>query len=320
MKKSTKYLLFFLSCIMHCQINNAQTFPLPGATWIFTLNNSPHQDVLAEKWEYQGNDSVVSNGIIKKIKVTAKRVNPDWYPLDSTIVSSGIRHWLFSGDTVRSVSNGYHYEICNFSLGVGDSSYTPYHNSAPSWVNGCDPADSLLIFQKGFVTETGIDNADGVLSPYYKLRFIKEMDSATVRFSKRSLITESYWVYPPVNYCPIMLEDSSRWELLCYYDSQSTSGPCPEAQWFELLNLRESNNLTANVYPNPTNDILYIRMEKFDGGHLRLDILDVTGKLCISENITSTETDLDVKALKVGLYSYRIVGGRGVSTGKFVVK
>lgn len=320
MKKSTKYLLFFLSCIMHCQINNAQTFPLPGATWVFTLNNSPHQDVLAEKWEYQGNDSIVSNGIIKKIKVTRKRVNPDWYPLDSTIVSSGIRHWLFSGDTVRSVSNGYHYEICNFSLHVGDSSYTPYYDLAPSWVNGCDPLDSLLIFQKGFVTETGTDNTDGVLSPFYKLRFIKESDSVTVKFTKRSLITESYWVYSIINGCPIMINDSSKWELLCYFDSQMTSAPCPESQWFELLSVKGNNNLTAKVYPNPTDDILYIRTEKFDGNILHLDILDVTGKLCLSKNISSTETALDVKQLKAGLYSYRIVGSSQSSTGKFVVR
>jgi hypothetical protein len=61
-------------------------------------------------------------------------------------------------------------------------------------------------------------------------------------------------------------------------------------------------------------------MEKFDGGHLRLDILDVTGKLCATKNITSTETALDVKGLKTGLYSCRIVGSGGASAGKFVVK
>jgi hypothetical protein len=71
----------------------SQTFPLPGATWVFKANNPPWLDDLAQMWEYEG-DSIVVGGIIKKMKITVKQRNPAWYPYDTTITNDIYKYFL----------------------------------------------------------------------------------------------------------------------------------------------------------------------------------------------------------------------------------
>lgn len=309
-----KLFTLFLLTIAHIAVN-AQTFPQPGATWIFDAGFNPWVDVTTEKWEYIG-ETIVPNGAIKQMKVTRKIVNPGWYPGDTTITEISFRNLFFVGDTVKDITDPEEVIIANFSLQVGDSTYSPYHHSSGITMlndNDCDYLDSLLIFQKGIVTEVGIDNQDGLSASFYKLEFRHEMgDTVSVKFSQRSLITSEYWWYTPdMNFCNIIFE-AYQPSLICYYDSSMQSSPCPEISWFDNLSVGNNEQFwTGKIYPNPASDVLIITNPAYE--NLKAYITDIQGRkvmdnIQLSANATTT---FPIENLSQGVYVLNIVLPRG---------
>ncbi len=66
-----------------------------------------------------------------------------------------------------------------------------------------------------------------------------------------------------------------------------------------------SVNERTTVYPNPTNGIVTIMMEN-NSGTYSFEVLDVTGKLVYKNNLAKAETQVNIKDLANGLYTYRI--------------
>lgn len=73
------------------------------------------------------------------------------------------------------------------------------------------------------------------------------------------------------------------------------------------------------LYPNPAKDNVTILTE--DVVAVRVDIMDVTGKLVASEKISSNKTMLNIQSLDNGVYFYNIIDVKGSiqHTAKFVV-
>lgn len=303
---------------------NAQTFPLPGATWYFTADNTSGHPY-AEKLEYLG-DSVAANGVYKKMLWSEKLVNPDWATNDTTYLFSGMVYYRYSGDTIfRKTYTNEEDFICNFSLAVGDSSYTPYYSLAnlamlqPSDVGFCTAVDSALLSRKGVVSETGTETADGVTYRYYKLLYNDAAGNAdSVTFSERSIITARYWLRPVEHFCGIDWNPVLNY-LLCFSDD-SSAVPCAEEDWYNHLGLDDpALAWKGEVYPNPaagsatvTNPAPYA---------VTVQLTDLDGRAAgkrfeVAGNASAT---IDLSALANGTYIVSLQTTGGVIRKRLVV-
>jgi hypothetical protein len=84
-----------------------------------------------------------------------------------------------------------------------------------------------------------------------------------------------------------------------------------------LANIDEVQDLSFSVYPNPTKDVINV-LSTFSEGYL--SIIDMTGKLLIEQNITSTLNSIDASELKDGVYYLTMSNGDKTTTKKLVIQ
>jgi hypothetical protein len=73
------------------------------------------------------------------------------------------------------------------------------------------------------------------------------------------------------------------------------------------------------VYPNPTNNALYVEMERFvNNGTLTL--FDMSGKLVLSQAINGNSAQINLSVLTAGNYILRLVENGTASAGVQVIK
>jgi hypothetical protein len=73
------------------------------------------------------------------------------------------------------------------------------------------------------------------------------------------------------------------------------------------------------LFPNPTNTYVTISLENIDGGEIIYQIIDATGRMKNSGEITENHTKIDTQALANGLYFVRIHTAKKVQTKKFII-
>ncbi|MFM8685342.1 MAG: choice-of-anchor J domain-containing protein, partial [Bacteroidota bacterium] len=101
----------------------------------------------------------------------------------------------------------------------------------------------------------------------------------------------------------------------------------PLAQVMEMVGLRMPSlrglqaDLVASVYPNPTQGMSSVRLNLPAAGELKLRLVDVLGKVVMSQTVTSqalnTELPVDMSSLAAGRYELQIelnAGGRNYRT------
>lgn len=87
----------------------------------------------------------------------------------------------------------------------------------------------------------------------------------------------------------------------------------------------QPNTLQSEVYPNPVNDISFIKFKLEKNSTVQLDLLDLTGRqieALVSDNKTAGEyiIQLNKNNLTSGLYFYRLQIGNEIETRKIIVK
>ncbi|MBR4583708.1 MAG: T9SS type A sorting domain-containing protein [Bacteroidales bacterium] len=74
------------------------------------------------------------------------------------------------------------------------------------------------------------------------------------------------------------------------------------------------------VYPNPADEELNILFNNLPDGKNTIEIHDITGRLMFTQEITSTNTSINISSLKQGVYMYRIVNDGNVIARDKIVK
>jgi hypothetical protein len=62
------------------------------------------------------------------------------------------------------------------------------------------------------------------------------------------------------------------------------------------------------VYPNPVTDYLYI---KCSDAVTSVDVLDISGKVILSEKVIGSTSEINTSSLKVGIYHVRFMQDNG---------
>lgn len=85
--------------------------------------------------------------------------------------------------------------------------------------------------------------------------------------------------------------------------SGSVSQGVQQAYVISTLNLEEDVfNFSLSAYPNPTTDVLNLRVGNYNHEPMNYLLLDAAGKLISEGKITQEETVFDTKMLPVGTY------------------
>jgi hypothetical protein len=77
-------------------------------------------------------------------------------------------------------------------------------------------------------------------------------------------------------------------------------------------------NLLVSIYPNPTNNIANIEFESF--GTYELKVLDISGKLIFSEELTAQNHQINTESWPAGIYQINITNDKGQMSNKTIVK
>ena len=81
---------------------------------------------------------------------------------------------------------------------------------------------------------------------------------------------------------------------------------------YEIFPVANNNvyNLTANVYPNPTTDMLVLQLGNYTQGSYSYVLHDSRGKLVLSGSIQSQQTVIDTKLLPTAAYFLSIINNK----------
>lgn len=84
---------------------------------------------------------------------------------------------------------------------------------------------------------------------------------------------------------------------------------------------QEFNNFNVTVYPNPSNDIVAVQVGNIVKDALKIDLIDVSGKLIKTTTINAGQTIgfFDLQTVYAGIYFIKISNGNNNMTRKIVV-
>ncbi len=66
-------------------------------------------------------------------------------------------------------------------------------------------------------------------------------------------------------------------------------------------------NLSVSAYPNPTTDYLTLSIDEFDISNLTFQLFDMNGKLLQNQNLTDTETKIDMSNFVPSTYFVKVI-------------
>ena len=77
-------------------------------------------------------------------------------------------------------------------------------------------------------------------------------------------------------------------------------------------------NQTMKIYPNPVNDYLFVNLNA--DMYTTVELIDVQGRLALSENISSKDFHLNVNNLNPGVYFIKVYGANQTAHQIFIKK
>lgn len=220
---------------------------------------------------------------------------------DSVIVLN-----LTIGDYLRDTVDA---TICDGDSYTFDSqtlTMTGYYSDTMQTAGGCDSISVLNL------VVTTIDKTVGV-------------SGMTITSNDADANTTYVWVDCDNNYAalsPAETGQSFTATASGNYAVILTNGSCTDTSVCTSLNttnINEANNeIGASIYPNPTNDIVNVKVSKTDV--YTLTVMDVTGKVVTNKTVTNQLIQLDFNGYDSGIYFITLNNKTQKTTFKLTVK
>lgn len=89
------------------------------------------------------------------------------------------------------------------------------------------------------------------------------------------------------------------------------------------VNELKNSEMEIQIFPNPVQDMLNIRLKRFSNNNLQITIYDVSGKIVLHKSNNRAnlpEFKIDVSVLKTGLYLLRVGDDEMTSLRKFTIR
>ncbi|MBI9038535.1 MAG: T9SS type A sorting domain-containing protein [Bacteroidales bacterium] len=101
-----------------------------------------------------------------------------------------------------------------------------------------------------------------------------------------------------------------------YFESNIPLDSCGSQGFNEFKPFNEE----FRIFPVPTKDILIIEMNQFPGLQAELQIIDVSGKLILTEKLLSNLTKVDISMLRKGVYVAELITSKSIFQQKILIE
>ncbi len=80
-------------------------------------------------------------------------------------------------------------------------------------------------------------------------------------------------------------------------------------QAYEISNVYEVDgiSLICSVYPNPTTDLLVLKIDNYNANNLSFQLIDAFGKVCQNAEISGPETIVSMNYLPAAIYFIKVI-------------
>ncbi len=111
--------------------------------------------------------------------------------------------------------------------------------------------------------------------------------------------------------------------IFCFRDCEKSASPFANSQYIELSELKaysdSTTNLLFNIYPNPTNGIITIRVNKISQ-QTYIVVTDILGKSVYQKQLIQLESTLDLSMLLKGVYIVKLSDDKHSACQKVIVE
>ncbi|PLX14966.1 MAG: hypothetical protein C0598_00145 [Marinilabiliales bacterium] len=139
--------------------------------------------------------------------------------------------------------------------------------------------------------------------------YLSKYSNETGFFDFSNIPVGTYWIYPELTGIRTQKRQFTLTEdNPTLSDIQVIIGP--DTPDFIIDNL-DQQSLISNIFPNPAKDFTTLNLSNTEHD-LIIELLDLSGKIIIEDNITSTQTDyrLNISDIKSGMYIIRVYNGK----------
>jgi hypothetical protein len=81
---------------------------------------------------------------------------------------------------------------------------------------------------------------------------------------------------------------------------------------------KRNQQTDLNIYPNPSSDILYLKLPDGFTNELEIEVTSITGRIVYRN--TGDNTEIDVSAFQKGVYIIRVKLDRKVFVRRFLIQ
>ncbi len=87
----------------------------------------------------------------------------------------------------------------------------------------------------------------------------------------------------------------------------------------DILGVKDEINSDIYIYPNPNNGNFYIDCTKINQDNIKLEIIDITGKICKTQNLEAEINQIKTNSLQKGVYILKIFYDNQIINKKIIV-
>jgi len=289
------YLYGLISCSFEMNIINPDEIINNSAICLVTVNEDNKNEIL---WEKQITESINYYNIYKENEITTE------YEVIASISYDSISSFVDINSNPQIESN--RYKISHIGFCFPETELSNFHQTVllemteqtDSWYLSWTPYVGIDDFSVNVLRGTAPDN----------LEIIASFDNTVTEYTDND---------PPDGYVYYQIEvvlstpcDISK-STSYLYSNIATNDP----DFYISVGISE-NNITNNIYPNPTTSSFTIKSENFPAN---VQIIDLNGKLIKTIDDYSGE-NIDVTDLQKGVYFVKLTNGDIISVGKLIVE
>jgi|LSQX01.2.fsa_nt_gb hypothetical protein len=269
-----------------------QTWIDHGAKWYYDWSGTlPGFD----KIEYVG-DTIIQGKNCQKLEISSYMFTPLEFGGELTNTWFDYQYTYLSGDTVFYLVNDQFHILYNFGAQVGDT-----------WNIGVDTNDFSCGQSIVEVQSKGSTIINGETLEWISV--ITQPNSSvglSGKIYKRFGAIDDYLFPKPRNCDPDMVVDFFIYRFSCFQDDtfplyNVTDKDCDYLLHTKINEIKQPNK-TVTIFPNPTKDILSIRLLKPDMKVNSMQIIDMQGKVLKVFN----QNELNISSLSKGIYLIKI--------------
>ena len=204
--------------------------------------------------------------------------------------------------------NLYNHECVKINDYINEDYYEGWFDEA---------VDNLEIYKEDNLLVKSIYGASNSLDSKYYKPTIENPDFLEIVLFPEMIVIEYKESLGLTNYHINIFEFGFSDRLIGYIRDGITYGEVFPDSWYGISNVENINN-NIQIYPNPAQNFININLHSTNTQNIKINIFDYTGKIVLSTYSQNSNPQIDISALKTGMYFITIKSDKNIYKSKFI--